>query len=1292
MRPLAARLLPRLPPPPPAPPTAPSPGGAPAPPPPPPPPPPPTDPKSLALAAAQAAARGDSPAAKPVASASSTSTAGVGNTLGAVAGGSGALGTAVPGTVIGAAAARDAGPVAGNLPPGGVAGAKPGAAPLPDGMSILTKRDADALLELKASLTNADDLTAWGFKGWQDNSNPCQGWTGVTCSNAKRVVGVDLSGWAVKGVLPPTLPALDALKMFNASDCDFSGGLPASWANWTSIATIDLANNAKLAADLPAAWGRPRALPSLEKLVLRNTGVATLPDEWPSKGALPKLTLLDLSGNGVRGTLPPLWGHDGTFAKLRVLNLANNSLGGSLPPEWGWDNATFASLSVLDLGRNVLAGPLPKQWGPGFQGLTELHLQLNRLQGSLPKEWGQAGRFPRLTWLDVYGNKLAGPVPDTWGTRGGGVPRLTTLSLKPGNARLCDKVPLQLRNAAVTATAAPLGPAPLGPCPVPAQKPAPVAAPEPEVAPEIVAMSPSGDPIYADPVAPPPAAVDESAALLDEWLLPDDEDDAAASAPAPSAVDTAGAPAGAPIAMQRVKVGDITVEVPAAGSPGKPLFVPPVLPDAAKANGTAANKTGTLALAPVSNATKPAYIEATFNLTGPNIDTGNRTVRRAIEKAMKRSMKGSDVSLLALRDVYTDGTVDVTEPALPDDKATDLEDVDPSLAAADRALRAKARREAKEAEEDAAAAGADAKAAKKVAAAKKKATDDGTRRRLAQATTGAAGVANTLLPSSPPPPPKAKKPDTADAVSDAVKAARAAVAAATGADKTVKYGSDGKPIADAPSPSADAPAPEDAPVPVLKNTVQATYLLATTAGDLVGALNRFNETTLITSMKKELSRLGVPHVRVKLASVGGVAPDGSVIPAEILKKPPPPAAVAAAAADADAAAKKRGGAAAAGAVVGVLLALGAAGGAAGFVLVKRRRAAAAEADAEAARKGGDGGGGPGKPLPSGLPDVPPLEAGPGKAMLDAALGKVRAARAADAASRAAPVAGGARRVAPGSSASSTAGSSSSAELGAGALTASRGSTPQRPLRTGSLTRTRSGEGLPRGGGVPPGGPRPPRPVTAPGGGVRRSPSSRALVPAGAAPGAGHPTLAALTAPGGPLANLAREMHATEASLRTGGGGPHSSSLLRTSSAGSALGRTSSIPRTGSGGDGMNAMLRELKALESGVGGRGAPPRLDDSTAARASAVAGAGAGFARVASRDALLRDLERGLGIPPPPDEAFLDRASPRPRSAPALPRPDSADGARALSRATELLADMASTAPKNRLERTSSHVSDRR
>jgi len=1266
---------------------SPSPAGAPA---PPPPPPPPSDPKSIALAGALAAASGGGGSA-PARPAGGASVAGVGNTAApaataTVAGGTGALGTAAPGTLIGAAAARDAGPAAGNLAPA-AAGAK-GGAPLPGGMSILTKGDADALLELKAAITNMDDLIGWGFKGWQEGASPCAGWTGVTCTVSKRVAGLDLSGWAVKGALPPSMLYLDELKTFNASDCDFGGGLPAAWANWTSIQAIDLSNNAKLGADLPPSWGSGRALPNLDRLLLRNTGVTALPDEWPAKGALAKLTVLDLAGNGVRGSLPPSWGSGGSFPRLRVLNLANNSLGGSLPPEWGWSNATFPSLSVLDLGRNVLAGPLPKQWGPGFQALTELHLQLNKLAGSLPTEWGLPGRFPRLAWLDVYGNKLAGPVPDTWGRRGSGVPRLTTLSLRPGNARLCEKVPLQLRSAAVTAKAEPLGPAPLGPCPAPLAKPEPVAAVAAEPGPEAFALSPSGEPVLIEPAAPAPAPEDDG--LFDQWLLPDDDAtaaDAAAAAPAPA--DAAASPAGAPVPMQKVRVGDIVVEVPAAGSPGRPLFVPPEIKNSTNATASASGALATPSLP------RPAWVQATFNLTGPNIDTGNRTVRRAVDRAMRRAL-GTDanVTLLALRDVFSDGTVDVTEPALGDDKSVDLEELDPSLAAADRALRAKAAREAREAKENGSG-----------------------NRRLLQAganradpvpqAVGAAGIGNTLLPSAPPPPPKARAaPVPDDAVSDAVRTARAAaaaVAAATGADKAAKYGADGKPVPAPGAPAADAPAPapEDSPAPVVKNTVQATYLLSTTAADMLSAVGRFNDTALLTSFKKELARLGVRNARVKLADVGAVAPDGSVIPAETLRKPPPPAAVAAAAADGDAR-RKSSGAAAAGGAIGVLAALAVGGGVAGYVVISRRKqAAAAAAAAKAAPGDGGEGGGAGGPakggrLPSGVPDVPPLQVGPGKAMLDAALDKVRSARAADVAARAVaagappPSSTGARRIAPASGPPSTAGSSSSGEPGTRAQQLARP-----PLRAGSLARTRSGDlalAAPRPGSAPAGraqqqrilglGGRPAAGAAQ----VRRSPSSTAL--AVAPPPGGHPTLASLTAPGGPLAGLAREMHATEASLRAGPGG-----LPRSSSGASSLGRSGSgLGRSGSGGEGMSVMLRELKALEAGTR-PGSAPRADDATAARAVAAAGSRDGLARAASRGALLRDLERGLGIPPPLDEMGAGFGSARPRSAPAPPpRPDSADGALALNRASALLADMMDSAPRSRMERSASRGDVRR
>ena len=342
-------------------PAAPTPAGAPA---PPPPPPPPSDPKSLALAAATAAARGETRPAAPA-----------GPALGAVSAGGGP-GVAAAGTLVGAAAAREApsAPAAGNLPVAGAGAAAAGVAPrggvaLPNGMTVLTKADADALLSLRDAVANWDELVGWGLKGWSPNSNPCAGWTGVSCSNAKRVIGVDLSGWMVKGTLPAELALLDELRTFNASDCDLTGGLPIGWAAngaFPRLSVLDLSNNARLAAEVPGRVGRRARVPvadgawrsatpgSRRRSTRRGRRRAR---RWPSSP--PWISPETPS----EGSLPAAFGSGGTLTKLRTLLLNNNSIAGTLPKEWGSDNETLPSLSVLDLSRNVLEGRLPKPLG-----------------------------------------------------------------------------------------------------------------------------------------------------------------------------------------------------------------------------------------------------------------------------------------------------------------------------------------------------------------------------------------------------------------------------------------------------------------------------------------------------------------------------------------------------------------------------------------------------------------------------------------------------------------------------------------------------------------------------------------------------------------------------------------------------------------------------------------------------------------------------------------------------------------------------------------------------------------
>ena len=46
---------------------------------------------------------------------------------------------------------------------------------------------ATALQFFQQGIANWRELKSWGFKGWDFTSNPCQGWSGVSCDVAGRV-------------------------------------------------------------------------------------------------------------------------------------------------------------------------------------------------------------------------------------------------------------------------------------------------------------------------------------------------------------------------------------------------------------------------------------------------------------------------------------------------------------------------------------------------------------------------------------------------------------------------------------------------------------------------------------------------------------------------------------------------------------------------------------------------------------------------------------------------------------------------------------------------------------------------------------------------------------------------------------------------------------------------------------------------------------------------------------------------------------------------------------------------
>ncbi|KAL3687490.1 hypothetical protein R1sor_013799 [Riccia sorocarpa] len=147
-------------------------------------------------------------------------------------------------------------------------------------------------------------------------------------------------------------------------------------------------------------------LPAVSNGSFDKSGDPCLPIPWAwivcSIELPPRVTQINVTGKGVRGTLPSSLGE---LRRLTVLDLSNNNLTGRVPDSLG----QIATLRVLNLESNNLSGIFPELDPKSFQTLAFLSVADNQLTGNLSSL--VAALDNGITFLSVNNNSFTGPIP-----------------------------------------------------------------------------------------------------------------------------------------------------------------------------------------------------------------------------------------------------------------------------------------------------------------------------------------------------------------------------------------------------------------------------------------------------------------------------------------------------------------------------------------------------------------------------------------------------------------------------------------------------------------------------------------------------------------------------------------------------------------------------------------------------------------------------------------------------------------------------------------------------------------
>ncbi|XP_062095929.1 receptor-like protein 51 [Humulus lupulus] len=135
----------------------------------------------------------------------------------------------------------------------------------------------------------------------------------------------------------------------------------------------------------------------------------------------PNLTLIDFSGNKLRGRIPSSINR---LENLLTLNLSSNTFNGEIPTTIG----DLISLKNLSLASNSLSGAVPDSMS-AIPGLVHVDLSSNQLNGTIPRYFTA---MKTLKYLNLANNNFRGVMP----FNASFISRLTVFKVG-GNDNLC---------------------------------------------------------------------------------------------------------------------------------------------------------------------------------------------------------------------------------------------------------------------------------------------------------------------------------------------------------------------------------------------------------------------------------------------------------------------------------------------------------------------------------------------------------------------------------------------------------------------------------------------------------------------------------------------------------------------------------------------------------------------------------------------------------------------------------------------------------------------------------------